>query len=57
MDEQMRPESPAPEEIPRGQRFFDNHFLLLILGLLIMVVFFTGWGLAEVMSLPEAPLP
>ncbi len=57
MDEVQRPDSSAPEEIPLGQRFFDNHFLLLILCLLIMVVFYTGWGLIEIMSLPEAPLP
>jgi hypothetical protein len=57
MDEVQRPDSSAPEEIPLGQRFFDSHFLLLALGLLIMVVFFTGWGLIEIMTLPQAPLP
>lgn len=46
-----------PEEIPWGQRFFDRPFLLLFLGLLIMAVFFTGWGLWEITSLPPAPLP
>ena len=30
------------EEVPLGQRLFDNMFLLLALGLLVMFVFFTG---------------
>ncbi len=45
------------EEIPFGQRFFDSPFVLMALGIVIMVVFFTGWGLWEIMSLPPAPLP
>jgi len=50
----------TPEEepsVPLGQRFFDSPFLLLVLGLVIMIVFFTTWGLVEVMSLGPAPLP
>jgi hypothetical protein len=50
------PPSP-PEEIPAGQRFMDNFFLLLVLGIVIMVVSFTGWGLVEILSLKPAPLP
>ena len=46
-----------PDPIPWGQRFFDRPFLLLFLGILIMAVFFTGWGLWEITSLPPAPLP
>ena len=45
------------DEIPLGQRFFDSPFLLMALGIVIMAVFFTGWGLWEIMSLPQAPLP
>ena len=45
------------EEVPLGQRLFDNMFLLLALGLLVMFVFFTGWGMYEIMSLPPATLP
>jgi hypothetical protein len=48
---------PSPEAVPWGQRFFDRPFLLLFLGLLIMAIFFTGWGLWEITSLPPAPLP
>lgn len=57
MDEDQRPGRPPEEEIPWGQRFFDNHFLLLLLCFLIMVVLYTGWGAYEVLSLPEATLP
>jgi hypothetical protein len=53
----FRPDEAAPEEIPLGQRLFDQPFLLLIAGIVIMVVFYTGWGLWEIMSLTPAPLP
>jgi hypothetical protein len=45
------------ENVPLGQRLYDNPFILLIAGILVMVVFYTLWGLWEVMSLPQAPLP
>lgn len=51
------PPPAPPEDVPWGQRFFDRPFLLLFLGILIMAVFFTGWGLWEITSLPPAPLP
>lgn len=44
-------------DIPLGQRLFDRPFLLLAFGLAVMVVFFTLWGLWEINSLPQAPLP
>ena len=47
----------ASEPIPRGQRFFDNVFLLLGLGLLIMILLYTGWGMWEILTLPPATLP
>jgi hypothetical protein len=49
--------SDATEPIPRGQRFFDNIFLLLALGVLIMVALYTGWGMWEILTLPKATLP
>lgn len=55
MDE--RTERDAAEPIPLGQRLFDNVFLLLALGLLVMFVVFTGWGLWEIYSMPKATLP
>ena len=47
----------AVEPVPRGQRFFDNVFLLLALGVLIMVALYTGWGMWEILTLPKATLP
>lgn len=53
-----RADTPSPDEnIPFGQRLFDNVFLLLAAGLFIMLVLYTGWGLWEILSLPEALLP
>lgn len=43
--------------IPLGQRLFESPFLLLIACIMVMLVFFTGWGLVEIYSLTEAPLP
>ena len=51
------PPPDTTEPIPRGQRFFDNIFLLLALGVLIMVALYTGWGMWEILSLPKATLP
>lgn len=52
--------SPAPEEpepVPLGQRLFERPFLLLAAGLLVMFLFYTGWGLYEILSLPAGTLP
>ncbi len=43
--------------VPLGQRVFDNPFILLVAGILVMVVFYTLWGLWEVINLPPATLP
>lgn len=56
----MTPHAQAPnpgDDVPLGQRLFDNVFLLLGAGLLIMFVFYTGWGLWEILSLPGGTLP
>ncbi|HET9440347.1 MAG TPA: hypothetical protein VGD27_10665 [Longimicrobiales bacterium] len=45
------------EKLPLGQRLFDNWWLLLIVGIVIMAVIYTGWGLWEVTTMPEATLP
>lgn len=45
------------EPIPLGQRVFDNMYLLLTLGVLIMLVIFTGWGIWEIVSMPKGSLP
>jgi hypothetical protein len=57
----MPEEAPAGEDagepIPLGQRLYDRPFLLLIAGIVVMVVLYTGWGLWEIYSLTPAPLP
>lgn len=56
----MQPTAGPPsgeERPPLGQRLFDNMFLLLVLGLVVMFVVYTGWGLWEILSLPQATLP
>jgi hypothetical protein len=45
------------EPIPFGQRFFDSMYLLLAIGVLIMLVVFTSWGLYEILSMPKGTLP
>lgn len=57
MDPSARTEDPAAEAIPLGQRLFDNMFLLLALGLVIMFIVYTGWGLWELYTMPVATLP
>jgi hypothetical protein len=46
-----------PEEIPLGQRLFDNWLLLMVAGIVIMAVVYTGWGMWELATLPTATLP
>jgi hypothetical protein len=50
-------DEPPNEPIPFWQRVFDNVFLMLALGLIVMFVVFTGWGLLEIYTLPQATLP
>jgi hypothetical protein len=45
------------ERVPLGQRLLDRPFLLLAASLVVMFVFYTGWGLLEIALLEEASLP
>jgi hypothetical protein len=45
------------EELPLGQRLYDNWLLLMIAGIVIMAVIYTGWGMWEIATLPTATLP
>ena len=56
MDDPAR-DATSQERVPLFQRLFDNVFLLLALGMLIMLVVFTGWGVWEIVTLPPATLP
>ena len=51
------PAPDTPSEVPFFQRLYDSPFVLLTIGLVVMLVLFTFWGLWEVMSLPQATLP
>ena len=42
------------EKVPLAQVFFDNIFLLLVLGLAVPVIFYTIWGLFEIATIPVA---
>jgi len=54
----MNKEAPMTDEkVPFGQRLMERPIVLLVLGLVVMFVFYTGWGLYEILSLPEATLP
>ena len=50
--------TPQPEsQVPLLQRLYDSPFLLLAAGVAVMLVFYTLWGLWEILTLPPAPLP
>ena len=55
----QRPHLTAPpdERPPLLQRLFDNVFLLLGLGVVIMLLVYTGWGMWEIMTMPKGTLP
>lgn len=57
MPEAERSAAHGEEAIPLAQRLFDNVWLLLGVGLLVMFVLYTGWGLWEILTLPPATLP
>ena len=57
MTDEVRDASAGLPEVPLGQRLFDNVFLLLVAGIVVMLVVYTGWGLWEVLTLPPAQLP
>jgi len=50
-------EPTANEPIPWGQRLLDSPFILLGAGMLVMLVFYTGWGMVEILGLPASRLP
>ena len=52
-----RPAPDEPEGVPLGQRLFERPFLLLAAGLLVMLLFYTGWGMWEILTLPAGDLP
>lgn len=57
MAETQKAQPAEATRIPLGQRLYDNVFLLLVAGIVVMVVFYTAWGIWEALSLTPAPLP
>ncbi|MBI5233367.1 MAG: hypothetical protein HY880_03340 [Deltaproteobacteria bacterium] len=53
MAEQVRRDD---QPIPGWQIFFDNIWLLFLLGIVIPTVIFTVWGLIEVTQIPQLPM-
>lgn len=52
------PDPEAPQEpVPLMQRLFDNIWLLLAAGIIVMFVVYTGWGMWEILTMPESTLP
>lgn len=45
------------QEPPLGQKLFDSPVLLLVAGIVVMFLFYTLWGMYEVLSLPQGTLP
>lgn len=39
------------------QKLFDNMYLLLVLGIVVMLVVYTGWGMWEILTMPQGKLP
>ncbi len=44
----------SSEDVPFFQKLLDNHFLLVIIGVLMPTVFYILWGLIEIMMIPPA---
>jgi hypothetical protein len=57
MDPSNGESSEVTEKPPLGQRLFDNVYLLLALGVLVMLGVFTAWGMWEILSMPKGTLP
>lgn len=42
----------AGQEIPRGQIFMDNLWLLFIISMLTGFLIFNAWGIMQILSVP-----
>jgi hypothetical protein len=42
------------EPIPLMQKFLDNPFLLLFLGVMVPMLLYTLWGVIEILTVPLA---
>lgn len=44
------------EPIPAGQSFYDNYFLLLLIGIVVPTIIYTVWGLYDIYTIPTLPV-
>lgn len=44
----------SEEPLPLMQRFLDNPFLLLMLGVAVPTIFYLVWGIIEITQIPIA---
>ncbi len=51
MEEEKRGEK---EKIPRWQLFYDDIFLIFMLGIAIPLLFYVIWGLMDIANVPVA---
>lgn len=51
--DQLQP-SASDADLPLMQKFLDNHFLLLFLGVAIPTVLYVIWGIIEITAIPLA---
>jgi hypothetical protein len=57
VDQTMNEETVATQEnerIPVMQKILDNPFLLLFIGVVVPTVFYTIWGIMEIITIPIA---
>lgn len=57
MSRSSAPHDDPAQRPPLGQRLYDNVFLLLAVGMVIMLLVYTGWGIVEIFTMPKATLP
>lgn len=48
-------ESSNNNEVPKGQKIFDNIWLLFLLSLAISTILYNVWGLIDLARVPVAP--
>lgn len=44
-------------KIPKAQQLYDRPMFWLVAGFVVMVVFYTLWGIFEIVTLPQGTLP
>lgn len=45
------------EEPNAMQRLMDSPITLLVIGMVVILICYTGWGMFEILTIPEARLP